>query len=67
MTETLTARWVPGSTDRILVRSPHGELEWHLHPFEAIFGKAAVASLYLTGRARMEREAEPQTSTPSAA
>ncbi len=66
MTEILSARWVPGTTDRIVVRSPHGELIWHLHPFEVMFGKDAVASLYLTGRARMEREAAPHV-TDSAA
>ena len=66
MTETLHVRWKPGTLDTLLVTSPHGTLEWNVLIFERIFGRAAMANLYLRGRAQVVRDALPQqTFTPN--
>jgi len=59
MTETLHARWKPGTLDTLFVTSPHSTLEWPVSTFERVFGRDAIAQLYLQGRVMVTREALP--------
>ncbi|GGR14384.1 hypothetical protein [Deinococcus ruber] len=45
------ARWKPGTLDTLIVTTENEAAEWPLTRFQLQFGRAAVARLYLTGRA----------------
>ncbi len=46
---TITLRWVPGTSDRVLVRSPLGRGEARLRDVRRVLGRSAVDDLYLRG------------------
>lgn len=44
-------RWKPGTLDTLLLSAGASTTEWSLAQIQAIYGKAVIAQLYLTGRA----------------
>lgn len=46
---TLTLRWMPGTTDRVLARSPLGRGEIRVHDVRRVLGRTAIEDLYLRG------------------
>ncbi|WP_027482612.1 hypothetical protein, partial [Deinococcus pimensis] len=46
---TITLRWVPGASDRVLVRSSLGRGEVRVRDVRRVLGRACLDDLYLRG------------------
>ncbi|GGJ28612.1 hypothetical protein [Deinococcus roseus] len=55
----LSARWVPGTSNKLILHTPLGEYQISLDRFEQVFGRKATFALYLTGKTTLEL---PETS-----
>ena len=50
----LSVRWVPGTSNRLILSSQQAEKEIPLQRFEAVCGKKATHDLYLVGRVTLD-------------
>ena len=53
-TSTCSARWVPGTSNRLYVETPEGRSEISLERFEQVCGRQATHDLYLRGTITVE-------------
>lgn len=51
---SLQVRWVPGTSNRLIVRNQSTEKEVFLHTFEDVCGKEATFDLYLQGKTTLQ-------------
>ena len=50
----LSVRWVPGTSNKLILHTLKGEYQISLERFEQVLGRRATFDLYLTGKTTLE-------------